>query len=169
MKKLSLMALLTVSLTTISVGQEFKVPEHYRLEAKEDYKPYEADVIACIDYLCKTPIDDKSELTKKANAFLLKWITGSPYVHIKVEPYLSKLTKKNPGLLMIFLGGWTKHALQNPDKVNDLSGNLAGLRSLIKVHGSGKGVKKNKEISRLEKLDEEGKLEAWLKERIHKK
>jgi len=53
-------------------------PAELHTENRKTMLNYEADVLKCIDYLESIPLDDESAKTRDANAFLLKWITGSP-------------------------------------------------------------------------------------------
>jgi hypothetical protein len=72
---------LTLFLATLSCAlfaQDFEVPENVKLEKAEDYAPYEQDVIKCVNWLINTPITEQKSKRKDANAFLLKWINGSP-------------------------------------------------------------------------------------------
>ena len=149
-------------------AQEFAVPQNYTLEKPEDYVKYEADVLKCIDYLESIPLDDESAKTRDANAFLLKWITGSPEVAIELNTYIVELCDKNKEFIMLFMGGWTRYALQNPDSVNSLKGNIAGLESIIKVYEQGQGVRRDKKVEKIIKLQEEGELEDWVKDQIKK-
>jgi hypothetical protein len=149
-------------------AQEFEVPQNYKLEKPEDYVKYEADVLKCIDYLENIPLDDESARTIAANAFLLKWIEGSPNVTIELNAYVVELCDKNKEFIMLFMGGWTRYALQNPDSVNSLNGNMAGLESIIKVYKQGQGVSRDKKVEKIIQLQAEGKLEDWLKEQIKK-
>jgi len=64
-----------------------------------------------------------------------------------MQTFQTDLTKKNPSLLITFIGGWIKHALENPTKqISALEGNMAGFESLIKVYSKNKasGMKKDK-------------------------
>ncbi len=166
MKNLLVFLTLMLIAPSLPTGQEFRVPKDYKLEKKSDYVKYEKDIVACVNYLENTPLNDKSALSAAAKVFLLKWITGTPTVTITVKSYINDITEKNPGLILIFFGGWARHAIQQPKKVTDLSGNLAGLESLLKVYRSGKGVKKDQKIEKLIKLQKRGELVAWLKEKI---
>jgi hypothetical protein len=69
---------------------------------------------------------------------------------------------------MLFMGGWTRYALQNPDSVNSLKGNIAGLESIIKVYEQGQGVRRDKKVEKIIKLQEEGELTDWVKDQIKK-
>ncbi len=149
-------------------AQEFAVPQNYKLEKPEDYAKYEADVLKCIDYLESIPLDDESARTIAANAFLLKWMQGSPNVTIELNAYIVELCDKNKEFIMLFMGGWTRYALQNPDSVNSLNGNMAGLESIINVYKQGQGVSRDKKVEKIIKLQEEGELEDWVKDQIKK-
>lgn len=148
------------------LSQEFEVPKDYKLEKKEDYKPYEDDVVACIEYLESTPFDKNTKTRAEASAFLLKWITGCPYIKINLNSYVMEYTQKNKDFLMTFLGGWTKYAIENPEEVNDFMGNMAGIKSIIKVYKRGKGIKKDKNVEKLVKMENDGELESWLKSKL---
>jgi hypothetical protein len=163
----------TVAITSASVNaQDWKMPEDLTLEKEEDYAKYKNDVLACIDWLEKTPQNTKEEARKEANAFLLVWITGSPDVSIELNGDIVTFlgSEEQAELLLTFMGGWTRYALTDKDGGKDaVQGNLAGLRSVIKVYRDVGGVKKNKEVDKLVKLEKDGKLEDWVKEKLKKK
>ena len=74
--------------------------------------------------------------------------------------------KKNPELLLVFMGDWAKYILQNGYSKDKVQGNLAGIRSAIKVYKAGSGLKKDKEMEKLIKLDESGSLEGWVTQQL---
>lgn len=134
-------------------------------ETKEDYKTNEPNVIATVDWIENTPIDENEELHKLQYGLLIQWISGSPTVTISLQGYVAECAKKNSELLIIFMGGWTKYALQNEYTTDALQCNLAGVLSMIKVYKAGK-LKKDKKMDELVKLEADGKLESWLKDQI---
>jgi hypothetical protein len=155
-----------LSLICFCAAQEFEVPPDYKFEKKEDYARYEQDVLKCIEYLENIPLDDESALTKDANAFLLKWMTGCPYVKIELNRYVVKLCTENKEFIMLFMGGWTRYTLQHPDSMDSFKGNLAGLESIIKVYQSGRGVSRDKKIEYIIDVQKEGKLKEWLEAQL---
>ena len=68
--------------------------------------------------------------------------------------------------MMVFMGGWTRYILQNGYSNDKIQGNLAGIKSAIKVYKLGNGLKKDKEMDKLIKLDDSGGLEAWVAEQL---
>lgn len=134
-------------------------------ETKEDYKLNEPNVIATVDWIENTPINENEELHKLQYGLLIQWISGSPTVTLSLQAYVSEYTKKNSELLVVFMGGWTRYALQNEYTTDALQCNLAGVLSMIKVYKAGK-LKKDKKMDELVKLEADGKLESWLKDQI---
>ncbi len=163
--RITIAAFMLVSITTsLALAQEFQVPENYRFDTREDYVRYAPDVLRCIDYLEATPLD--TEGRDDANAFLLKWLTGSPTVTIQILPYAVDLVENNKPLLMIFLGGWTKHAILHPEETDSLAGQMAGLESMLMVYSKGKGVEQDDTLDDLLEMEKEGTLREWLEEAV---
>ncbi len=98
----------------------------------------------------------------------MQWATGTPTVTIEMQSFQLDLTKKNSGLLMDFIGGWIKYAIENPsEKKNTQAGKIAGINSLIKVYSANKvnGMKKDKRIEKLIKMDESD-LQKWVVKKL---
>lgn len=148
-------------------SQNFEVPENYVLKVKEDYARYEKDIIACANWLENSPLDKEENKRIEANAFLLKWLSGSPTVNVNLDAgMIVKLFEKNPHLQFIFLAGWTRYSLMNNYSNDKQMGHLEGLKSVINVYKKGAGIKKSKDLEKLVKLYDEGKLENWVKENV---
>ena len=71
MKKITLL-LIVMSFTFVSFSQDFNVPKNYKLEKAEDYTLLEKDVLNAIDWLYKTPANEKVQKRKTVNAFVLQ-------------------------------------------------------------------------------------------------
>ena len=159
---LSLFAACAFQLTAQESKLLSKVPE-----TKEEFVASEPQVIATVDWIENTPIDQNEEMHKFQYSLLIQWLTNSPTVTLSLNAYVMDYTKKNSDLLMIFMGGWTKYSLQNEYTKDEVPCNLAGLQSMIKVYKTGK-LKKDKKMDELVALDTAGKLEAWVKDQLKK-
>jgi hypothetical protein len=135
---------------------------------KEEFIASEKQVLASIDWLENTPINEEKDKRKEQNALLVMWITNSPTVTLTINAAVLDFTKKNKELLIIFMAGWTRYALQNNYSKEELPGALAGLKSAIKVYKMGQ-LKKDKEMEKLVGLDEKGELEEWVKGKLSKR
>lgn len=168
LQKISIILILTILFMQASFAQEYTIPNDVKLEAAQDYVNSETDILNCINWLENTPMNQDSEKRKMANAFLLRWATGTPTVTIEMQAFQLDLSKKNADLIMNFMGGWIKHAIENPsEKDNTQASNLAGIKSLIKVYAANKahGMKKDKRIEKLLKLDE-SELQNWVAKKL---
>lgn len=140
------------------------VPQNEKLESIEDYAMHSTDIRKCISWLEENALDDP--MRPEVAAYVVKWLEGNPFVSIEIEDYLATFTHKNPELMLIFMSGWAKYALDNPnDKDQVPGGNLAGLKSMIKFYKAGKGIKHDKNFEEfLEMSDNE--LSEWLEDKI---
>ncbi len=129
---------------------------------KEEFTASEPRVINTVSFLETTPIDKQRDLWTVQAALLMAWLTNAPEVTVEMDAKTTTFIKKNPELIMVFMGGWTRYVLQNRYSKDKVQGNLAGIKSAIKVYKLGNGLKKDKEMEKLIKLDEAGGLEAWV-------
>jgi Flp pilus assembly protein TadD len=135
-----------------------------RMETPADYERLEPQVIAAFDWLMTTPVNEKTEDRREISAFLMTWITGSPSVTIEISeglvPYIGE-----PECLMIFMGGYTKYALQNKSNMTKEDAALFGTERVIEFYQANtKALGKNKEIEKLITLQKEGRLKGYIKE-----
>ena len=153
--------------TSSLIAQDFEVPKHYKLEKKEDYAPYEEDLLKSINFLLETPLDEKINTRNEANTFVLKWLMGSPYIHIEIHEKILNFMETSPDMLMIFMSGWAKFSIESKDYDNTLAGAKAGIEAVMDVYGKNrKMLKKDKNIEKYIKRKEKGELEAFLKENL---
>jgi hypothetical protein len=145
-------------------AQDYQIPKNYTLNKTEDYAKYEPDVIKSFNWLMETPVNTQTDKRKEACAFLIKWISGSTVVTVDLKENIVNFTKSNPELLIIFMGGWSKYALETKDFSNKVNGNMAGIESVITYYTKNKGnLKKDKNIEKYIKMKEKGTLQDYVK------
>lgn len=148
----------------VTYGQDFQVPKDYKLKEKEDYKPYEPQILQAIDWALNTPLDKEVEKRQEAYAFILAWLSGSPDVTININFDVVNVSKTNQDLLFPFMMGWAKYALENNYSKDNLEGNIAGVKAVVKFYEDNKKLlKKDKAVEKYKKLIEDNKLEEELK------
>lgn len=163
-------------------AQTFEVPKDYQLITKEDYAPYEPDIVKCVDWLIATPIDKEREKRADASAFFLKWISGSPTVHVTIDSKIVDfMDEKTPELLLIFMGGWAKNTIETSNYKNTVAksqedadgtvaGNMAGIEAVINFYNNNKKLlPKNKNVENYIKLQKKGELKSYIEKVIAKK
>lgn len=166
MKKILFIMLL--SLVTITMfGQDFEVPKDYKFAVKEDYKPYEPQILKAIDWLLNTPINVEVEKRKDVNAFVLTWLMGSPDVTINLNLDIVHISKTNEELLFPFIAGWTVFSINNDYSKDNLLGTKAGIEAAVNFYEKNKKVlKKDKEIEKFKNLIEKDKLHEELQKKF---
>jgi len=140
--------------------------EKHQLDTPEDYAMYEQQVINGFDYLLKSPMNVEPQKRKEVSAFIMKWVTGSPTVTIELSqelvPYMDC-----PDCLLIFMGGWTKYAIESKKYDDKVGASLAGTESVIEFYlANKKELGRNKSIDKFVKLQREKKLRAFIRNNI---
>ncbi len=152
----------------ISTAQEYEVPKDVKLDKAEDYVKYKPAVLKAIYWLENTPVQQEEAKRQATSSFLMKYMSGAPDFSIMIMPFQMDLVEKNPDLLMSFLGGWTRFALENPSlKDNAVMANKAGIQSLLKVYdmNKSKGMKKDNKVEKLVKMNDAA-LEKWITSKL---
>jgi hypothetical protein len=163
MKKLIFSIVFASSFLILS-GQEFNVPADFSANKPDDYAKYEPDVIKSIDWFTNTPLNEQAAKRKEVYAFFLKWLTGTPRVSVGISEKIVTFIKPNGDLMFIFMGGWTKYALESKDYKNVFMGNLKGVESVIAFYQKNKAfLKKDKNVEKYIKMKENGTLEGYIK------
>ena len=156
------------SLTFSSKAQDFELPKEVSLETKEDYARYEKDIIAAAKWLEATPIGSQADKRVQVNAFVLKWLAGSPSVTVELDGLAAKIAEKNADLLGVFLASYSRYVLENNYSSDKVKAYTAAVKSVINTYNLGGDVKKNKDLLKAIAKDKEGKLEAWVVENMSK-
>lgn len=154
-----------------AAAQQSPVPASYQLDSLADFKKYESKVIPCIAWHAETPRSSSvANERKKAEDFLISWISGCPYINVIIEPYVMKLSSKNADLVVSFMFGYTRFALQNPKNKDLVLANVAGLDHLLNDYRLNlKSLKKDPDIDQLLALQKTAGLPAWVEPRLKQK
>lgn len=142
--------------------QEFELTEKYEFKEKQDYVDYEEDVIKAIDWIFATPIHSNKEKEKAVHGFIISWITGSPTVTVEIKPEIVTFMETNPELMVIFMYGWTKYAIEYKEN-NKIQGNMKGIEAAIDFYNANKNaLEKDKNLEKYIKIKERGELEEYV-------
>ncbi|MET4105317.1 hypothetical protein [Hymenobacter sp. UYP22] len=155
--------LLTASATQAQTS--YKAPTGYSFQTADDYAEYEPQVIAAVNWLEKTPMNQQAALRKETDQFLFQWISGSSSVSVQLQKYVADLAGQDSELLMLFMGGWARYQLQHPETKDPAVLNTEGIRTMLRAYQTG-GFKKNKQLDELVKLDSKGTLAEWVKKQL---
>lgn len=144
-------------------SQEYELPKNYKLDTDADYTSYESDVLKSIDWLLKTPLNTQPGKRKDINTFVIAWISGSPTVTLEIKSEIVNFATGNPDLLVIFMCGWTKYAIEKKELVTNKTGSMKGIEAVIDFYVKNKAsLKKDKNVEKYIKMKENGTLEEYI-------
>lgn len=159
--------MLVVGAYSTSFSQDAELLESLP-KGKKQYLKSEKNVLATINWLENTPLNQDAEKHKQQFSLLTGWIMNSPTVDVTLNENIVTFSK-NRELLTLFMGGYTKYSLENNHSDDEEKGSIAGLHSAIKVYKKGNGIKKDEAMEKLVKLEAKGELEKWVKGQLAKK
>ena len=150
----------------IIISQEFEVPNNATFNTPQDFKNFELGIVQAYNWLLNTPVNQEPEKRKEVNAFLMRWLEGSPSVTVEINPEIVTFLDC-PDCLMIFMGGWTIHTLNNNYDKDPVKGATAGIRGVMDFYQKNREILgKNKAIEKYQKLEEKGKLEPFIADKL---
>lgn len=153
MKKLFVIALCLL-FSQMAWAQKFSVPNIPEKIEKSEYVNYEKDFLRCMDWL--ESHSPSATQRKDVNSFVLWWLSGTPDVHIEVSTDVANF--QNGDLLLLYIGGWAKHSINNPD-ASDVDGSMAGFETVINYYQKYKdSIGKNKGVEDIIKMKNKGTL-----------
>ncbi|MFN4314320.1 MAG: hypothetical protein ACK4E0_08510 [Chitinophagaceae bacterium] len=148
--------------TGLHAQNNFELPSNVVLEAKEDYAKYETAMVDAAKWLEETDLGKEPDKRQEVNAFVLQWVSGSPTVSVEINEHLSKIYGKNIQLIGVYLASYCRHYIENKGTATKASATKAALTSMMNVYKKGIAIKKSKEMDKLIKQAEEGKLDEYV-------
>ena len=145
-------------------AQKFSVPAIPDEIEDSEYVNYQKDFIRCVDWL--ESHSPSANQRKDVNAVVLWWLSGTPDVHIEMNADVANFN--NADLILLYLGGWAKHSINNPD-ASALDGNMTGFETVINYYLKYKdSLGKNKCVEDLIKMKNKGTLRQYVENSMKK-
>ena len=145
-------------------SQDFPVPDKYTMDEKEDYKPYEPQIKATIDWYLGQSLGSDPKKRAAASEFFMKWIGGTPDVSVGIDARIVNFMGTNRELLLPFIMGWVKYSLDNDYSKDMVLANKAGIEAVVAYYDKNKGfLKKDKNVEKYAKLIRKGQLEEEIR------
>ena len=155
MRKIALL-IVALFMAQCAMAQQFSLPILPEKMWPSEYANYEADVLNCCNYLLSVDPAFNQPKHEECTSFLLRWLTGTPDVHVVLHPKL--VDSKNAELLLAYMAAWTRQALTDPD-ANDLLYAQVAEEEMLQFYSNYKSyVGKSKLTDKLLKEQEKGKL-----------
>lgn len=164
MKKLLLLSFFSVFAVGV-FAQDFSIPDNPTLKDEEDYENYEELVIKCIDYLYDNPVNENGKKRLECIQFIIKWVEGAPLSVVITQDLVDI---KEFELLLAYMGGYVKYAIENDTDSKEECMTYAANRELQMYEKNADYLKKGKVIKKFLKAKKKGELDSYIAERVVK-
>jgi len=153
--------LLLLLVSSRFMAQELEIPSNISLVTPDDFKQTEQLVLKATDWLANTPVGEHPDKRIAMNAFLMKWMSGSPSVSIALVEGIVPLDCAD--CLMAFMSGWTKYSLEHNYADDKIACAVAGAEHAILFYEKNKAaLGKNADMEKLIKQQKKGKLPSYI-------
>ena len=134
-------------------------------QTAEDYRKMEPKILEDANYILSTPKDDSN--TKRSECFqeILLWMSNTADFTFEIDEPITRAAEKDNTLLGVYLAAISKYALEHRDEAKDGKGLRLSAYTLFLEYcaNDSNGVKKNKELKKMQEAKKEGKLKEYLK------
>ncbi|MCQ2210522.1 MAG: hypothetical protein MJZ34_09540 [Paludibacteraceae bacterium] len=136
------------------------------------YVKYNDDIIQCHDWLQNTLIGEQGIKRIEAKKFMVKWSLGCSHVSITIDSKFVYSDRVEQELLVAYVGGWCKYALQHQDQSKEdlmVPCTLAGIEAQLNLYEKNeKAFSSNKDLKKFIKnmtsLKKKNKLEEYVRQ-----
>ena len=150
------------SIQLVNGQADFSLPENISLKNKEDYAKYENLVIQSAIWLEKTDMDKDPDKRKRIDAFVIKWVAGTPAFTLNLEDPVSVLTDRNPELLALYIASYARNILEDKKGSSNFTATKAALKSITSVYKKGIDVSRNHQLEKMGKFTTEAQWDDYI-------
>lgn len=108
-------------------------------KTKEQYEKDEQKILNVINWLEDNPFTEEKELRKLANAYVLRWFTGVPYITLDISTDFvlgdyKKVNDESGLILTSFMYAKGAYLIKHKDNPDELEANIAGVESALRIY-----------------------------------
>lgn len=164
MKKIST-SLLLLLISIVIYAQNLPDFDKIPLTTKDDFNEQADQAALDASNFLLTTVYAKDNLPRlKATQYVLKWMSGTPHYKFTIDESATKISKKDEGILGLYLAAQTKYTLENKEQAKDSNAVKLNTFKLIIAyceHPDNK-IKITGELKKLIEAQKAGKLEEYL-------
>jgi hypothetical protein len=137
------------------------IPTENTWTTAAQYKRDLENVKKILQWLICCPLESEITRRSEANAFVLEWISGSPWVHVEVNSSDLPFTNDFPDLLFTYIHGYALKALETKQKQSHDVYCEAGYNAVAQLTHTDT-FKKNERIEELHKAVKRNRLTDYM-------
>lgn len=149
--------------TLVFKGEKDYTPTDTIQNFEQEYLKLEPQVLADIKWLNSTPLNEELSLRDDKSRFVLMWISGVPYMDLRIDDRIVTFSDSEPWLLMAYMTGWAKYFLENNYSNNEIQNTIAAVKNVVAFYKkNGAYLNKDKAIDAYVKMEKKGTLESYI-------
>ncbi len=147
-----------------SYSQELPDYDEIPLKKQSDYYKADSFVLIASNFLLSTPYAANNKDRLNSEAFIVKWMSGTPDYSFTLGKTAIDITKKNTHLLGIYMACMAKYCIENKiDGKDDKEVTLNAVKLLLTYcEDPDNNIKMTKELKKLSEANKKGELEKEL-------
>ncbi|NJC26944.1 hypothetical protein [Neolewinella antarctica] len=151
--------LLLALISVILHAQEYEVPQGVIYEQDSDYSAQHDNVVAAVNYLLETSMDQIPPKRLRAQVFVLEWLTGTFTLNTPIGRDIVPFRNCTECFVM-FMAAHAKHTILNEDG-NEGAVNYAAVKDVMAFYDKNiDALLRCEELEEFKMLEAEGVLEA---------
>lgn len=145
-----------------------ELPKDYVWNSPEDYRKDTELVKKTLRWLSMAPLNVDLAKRSEANAFVLKWLSGSPDLIMAIDT--SKLTfiEEHPELLDTFIHGMALAYLSKGNSISNADAHAAGFQAVVQVAEQSKTLSKSRCLKPLFKAARKNEMKKYAEKILSK-
>ncbi|NQX91090.1 MAG: hypothetical protein HRT74_02945 [Flavobacteriales bacterium] len=137
---------------------------HAKWVTVSDYKKAEPEIKKALNWLRSKGLHECKEERSDLNAYVMLWLSESPYLTIEVNSSLLPFLKDDADLLFVMIQGMAQYQLKHPKEEDALKIHKAGLEYLAQVVKQSRKYLHKKSVKPLLKAARKKQLDNYIQE-----
>jgi hypothetical protein len=161
--------LLVLWISHSAIGQDGRKPEisdTIKWETAADYDRDRELIIKCLKWLCTAPMGQDVIYRSEANAFVLRWLSGSPDVLVEIDEAVFDFTEGNDEILFSVIHAMALTTMTKKKEMDKEKLAVETMRIVCELVDSSEKYSADKKMKAVLKAYRKDKLEEYVRERM---
>lgn len=138
-----------------------ELPKEYVWNSPEDYRQDTELMKKTLRWLSMAPLNVDLAKRSEANAFVLKWLSGSPDYVIAIDTSKLPFIEEHPELLDSFIHGMALAYLAKGNSITAADAHSAGFQAVVQVAEQSKTLSKSRRLKPLFKAARKNEMKKY--------
>jgi hypothetical protein len=147
-------------------GRKPEISDTIKWETAQDYNRDRDLIVKCLKWLCTAPMGQDVIYRSEANAFVLRWLAGSPDVIIDIDEAIFDFTEENDEILFSVIHAMALTTMTKKKDMDKEKLAVETMRIVCELVDSSEKYSADKKMKAVLKAYRRDKLEDYVRERM---